>query len=215
MEEEHTHHLATMYRHMKKHVVQHGFQGEIEWQASLSLEKVSESDFLRESAWVVLASGFRESVLRHKFGSISDAFLNWSSAQDIAEHNDTCRENALAVFRNERKIDAIVTIAERVAGEGFESIRGRIGQDGIPFLLELPYIGPITAFHLAKNLGVPAVKPDRHLVRITKAAGYASPEDLCQEISILTGDSISVIDLVMWRYATLNPAYETDVVAAR
>jgi|SRR5580658_753581 hypothetical protein len=44
-----------------------GFLAEIEWQRARSISEFSETEFLRESAWVVLCSGFRESVVRSIF----------------------------------------------------------------------------------------------------------------------------------------------------
>ena len=73
-------------------------------------------------------------------------------------------------------------------------------------------VGASTAFHLAKNLGVPVVKPDRHLLRVSNAAGFESPHDLCAVIADIVGDSVSVVDLVIWRYATLKPSYSSDFV---
>jgi len=34
------------------------------------------------------------------------------------------------------------------------------------FLMSLPYVGAVTWRHLAKNLGLPVAKADRHLVRL-------------------------------------------------
>ncbi len=78
---------------------------------------------------------------------------------------------------------------------------------GVDFLKTLDFIGPITCYHLAKNIGLDVVKPDRHLVRITEATKFANPHDLCSLIAEMTGDKITVVDLVLWRYATLNDQY--------
>ena len=39
--------------------------------------------------------------------------------------------------------------------------------EGVNYLTTFDQIGPVTAFHLAKNLGLDVVKPDRPLVRMT------------------------------------------------
>jgi hypothetical protein len=83
-------------------------------------------------------------------------------------------------------------------------IREKIRNEGIDFLQTLDFVGPITKYHLAKNIGLDVVKPDRHLMRLAKAAKFPSPTDLCQSIADVTGDKISVIDLVLWRYSTLG-----------
>lgn len=56
-------------------------------------------------------------------------------------------------------------------------------KDKILFCESLPWIGPITKYHLAKNLGVDCIKPDRHLVRIAKNNGFKDPFEMCEYIS--------------------------------
>ena len=126
--------LASLYLSAKERVIEAGFADEIDWQEEVSLDELDESTFLRESAWVVLSAGFRETVLRRRFTQISEAFLCWSSARSIVAQREACRSNALAAFGNERKIDAVVAIVERVAGEGIEVIRRKIANQGAQFL---------------------------------------------------------------------------------
>ncbi len=92
-----------------------------------------------------------------------------------------------------------------MADEGFGKIRAKIASSGVAFLQTFPSIGPITSDHLAKNIGLDLVKPDRHLTRLSQAAGFTSPVDLCRAIADLTGDKLAVIDIVLWRYATIRP----------
>ncbi|OFV94720.1 MAG: hypothetical protein A3F68_08240 [Acidobacteria bacterium RIFCSPLOWO2_12_FULL_54_10] len=199
--------LLDVYLTAKEAVVARGFAWEIDWQAERRLDRIDESEFLRESAWTVLSAGFRETVVRRLFPPICDAFLGLKSAAVIQANRVGCRRAALRVFNNHRKIDAIVDIACVVADSGFEVIRRRIQEEDVRFLQTLPYIGSITAFHLAKNLGLPVVKPDRHLQRIAKAAGFGSPRELCELISECVGEPVQVVDIVLWRYATLFSDY--------
>ena len=199
--------LLDVYLTAKEAVVARGFAWEIDWQAERRLDRIDESEFLRESAWTVLSAGFRETVVRRLFAPICDAFLGLKSAAVIQTNRVGCRRAALRVFNNHRKIDAIVDIACVVADSGFEVIRRRIQEEDVRFLQTLPYIGSITAFHLAKNLGLPVVKPDRHLQRIAKAAGFGSPRELCELISECVGEPVQVVDIVLWRYATLFSDY--------
>src|SRR5204862_28581 len=46
---------------------------------------------------------------------------------------------------------------------------------GPTWLTRCPYIGPVTCWHLAKNVGMDVVKPDRHLVRMAQASGARDP----------------------------------------
>ena len=202
--------LAKAYLLAKDFVIRSGFDAEIDWQEDLSLQSVSESDFLREMAWVVLSAGFRESLLRKHFPALSAAFLNWSSGREISQAKHECRFKALQAFNHEKKVDAILSTSELTAQIGFAALKWRIENEGVEFLKQLSFIGPVTAFHLAKNLGLSVVKPDRHLVRTAKAGGFACPTSMCQTIADVVAEKLSVVDLVIWRYATLNPDYEVS-----
>jgi hypothetical protein len=202
--------LAWLYMTAKERVIEAGFADEIDWQEEITFGDLDEPTFLRESAWVVLSAGFRETIVRRRFGEISRAFLNWSSADLIMAKRETCRSDALVAFGNHRKIDAILGIVERVAVEGIGTIQKEIGSRGIEFIRELPFMGPTTACHLAKNLGVALVKPDRHLTRMAVKTGYKSADRMCRTIAEVVGDSLSVIDIVIWRYATIAGSFEIE-----
>jgi hypothetical protein len=199
--------LALAYLTAKRHVIDSGFAAEIDWQAEKDFERITESELLQEAAWVVLSSGFRESVVRKKFPGISAAFLNWSDANEIIRWLDRCKKAALRVFGHRRKIDAIANIVSRVAEDRFPKIKERIRHEGIAFIQEWPFMGAVTSLHLAKNLGLAVVKPDRHLMRVASTAGYPTPDQMCRTIAKVVGESLAVVDLVIWRYATIEPDY--------
>lgn len=207
--------LLDVYLTAKDEVVARGFAWEIDWQAERRLDRIGESEFLRESAWTVLSAGFREAIVRRLFYPVCEAFLGMRSAAEIQANRARCRRDALKVFSNRRKVNAILDIASIVDEMGFERVRRQIEQEEVRFLQTLPYIGSITAFHLAKNLGLPVVKPDRHLQRIAAAAGFTSPLELCQLISDHLGEPVQVVDVVLWRYATLCSDYVMVFAASR
>jgi hypothetical protein len=202
---------ASFYLAAKSNVIANGFAAEIDWQEGANLNALSESVFLREAAWVILSSGLSEQVVRRCFPDISAAFNAWSSAEAIWRNRRTCRADALTVFSSERKIDAILAISGFVARYGFERCRVLLVNDGLDFLMKFKFLGPATGRHLAKNIGFPLAKPDRHLKRIACMLGYVNVSDLCTEIATLVGDSVPVVDVVLWRYATLNRSYATQL----
>ena len=206
------------YWSAKNFVVALGFEAEIQWQESLSPAAFTETDLLRESAWVVLCSGFREAVIRRIFDYISLCFCDWESADVIHAYRDHCRASALSRFANARKIDAIVATADYVAEVGFEQFKGCVLSRPVETLRLLPYIGEVTTHHLAKNLGIPTAKPDRHLKRMAASMGFDSAYQLCDELANATGDAIQVVDLVLWRYAersgSLPPRHPSSVASA-
>ena len=202
-----TERLALAYLTAKEFVIASGYAKEVDWQEEVSPLGIDEQYFLREGAWVVLSSGMRESVIRRKFGAFSEAFYCWESAKAIVARSEECRRRAMRVFAHRGKIDAVIHMATRVVDEGFCSVRERFLTGGVDYLQTFPFIGPTTSFHLAKNLGVDVVKPDRHLTRVAEASGFGSPQRVCQAIANVVGDRQSVIDLVIWRFATLRRNY--------
>lgn len=199
--------IAYAYLTAKDYVLKAGYASEIDWQESVSLVNVSEQYFLREAAWVILCTGMREAIVRRLFAPISVAFLGWRSADEIVRSATQCRDDALKLFRHPRKMDSILKIARFVTSKGIAYIKEQLSKEGPKFLEQLPFIGPVTSKHLAKNLGIQVAKSDRHLVRIASALKYSSVDLLCNDIAIVTQQSVNVIDIVLWRYATLRPDY--------
>jgi len=192
--------LFEHYQSAKKWLECSPYVLEIEWQASLYLSDISESHFLREYAWVILNSGFRESVVRRHFDYISLCFCDWESAFEIDANRQACVDSALAVFAHRRKLEAIVATASVVHSAGFEQLREAVEADALQALSSLPYIGSVTIWHLAKNLGVDVAKPDRHLKRVAGRFGYDDVNRMCRDIQSDFGDRISVADIVLWRF---------------
>jgi hypothetical protein len=201
--------LASAYVKAKLRVLASGYAPEILWQKTLRIQDLTEVDLLRECAWVILSSGMRESVVSKKFPDIGQAFFDWASAQEIVWHRDHCVRTALPFFRHEGKIEAIAQSAQIIYSKGFEVLRDEIVRDPIGTLRQFPYIGPATSFHMAKNIGLPFAKPDRHLCRLAALSGYEEPSDLCSAIAEYIGDPVSVVDIVLWRFAILQPDYLT------
>lgn len=199
--------LVSAYLSARDYVIACGYGPEIDWQDQCFLDQVTESSFLRETAWVILSAGMRERVIRNRFPAISEAFLSWRSASDISRCRRQCARAALKVFRHPTKIAAIAFAAQTITTMTFEAFRTALRDHGIELLQEFPFIGPVTRYHLAKNLGMDVVKPDRHLVRLAHTAGFEQPDELCRAVAEVTGDRIGTIDVVLWRYATLDPSY--------
>lgn len=199
--------LEKAYSEVKTYVISSGFQDEIKWQAKLCFDNITESNFLREGAWVILNSGMRESVIRKYFQDLSFCFFEWESAKKIAEARGFCYESAIDIFNNDRKISAIIDMSVRICDLGFNKLKEFLEQSPIEFLQTFQYIGAVTSYHLAKNLGLQIAKPDRHLVRLSDLLGFENVQDMCSVIAKDSGDTIPVVDIVLWRFATLERDY--------
>lgn len=73
-----------------------------------------------------------------------------------------------------------------------------VAPDMIEFFSALPWIGPITKFHVAKNVGADVAKPDVHLNRLADREGLTAQE-LCDRLATETGYRAATIDLILWR----------------
>jgi hypothetical protein len=204
MSSENLRRAVSYYAFARSRILSAGFGAEVRWQQNLDPQLITESDLLRETAWVVLCSGFRESVVRARFSQISLCFCDWESSSEIVSNAEVCRETALACFGNQRKISAILAAALIVFVSGFHSIKERILRDPIPTLMHFDQVGGITAYHLAKNLGFPLAKQDRHLARLSQLLGFENAENLCSAVSHATGDPVHAVDIVFWRDSVLH-----------
>lgn len=203
--------IGHAYYFAKLYIIKKGFADEIDWQNDLIFENLTEQKFLEEIAWVILSSGMNEQIIRKLFPKVSKIMFDFQSAEKIKNSKGECYFNAIQVFNHPGKINAILYAAEYVTNNSFEAVKLKINQNNISFLMSFPYLGNATAYHMAKNIGLNVAKPDRHLIRISKSFGFQSPTDLCNEISAAIGEKISTIDLVLWRYATIDKHYVSKI----
>lgn len=199
--------LAERYLDAKADVLTSGFLWEVIWQENIERRAITESTFLEECAWVILSAGMRDSVVRARFGDITSAFLCWRSADLIVANAHECRVRALRSFNHRGKIDAIVAAAAIVRESGIDALLEEVARSPEAALLRFPYIGPTTCRHLAKNLGADVAKPDRHVKRITMAVEYCCVDHMCADIAERVGERVAVVDVVLWRFATLHHDY--------
>ncbi len=203
--------LCHAYFHAKRVVIKEGYEKEIEWQDKRDFNKIKENEFLKEAAWVILASGMSDVVVSRKFCNISESFFNWASIEKIIKNENNCKTKALSHFNHSGKINAIFSIAQTIYQEGFEHIKREIHARGIDYIITFPFMGPATSYHFAKNIGINVAKPDRHLIRIADMFGCRTPHELCSKISDSFGDKVAVVDIVLWRYATIDKEYENNI----
>ncbi len=206
--------LVRAYLNAKRVVFAAGFGQEVVWQRTVSLKSLTEIQFLSEVAWVILSAGMKEAIVRKKFPDISRAFFFWESAQKIRKCAKDCFRTSIKTFNHPKKINAIIDVARRTDAVGFDQLRVEIVNAPLETLQQFPFIGPVTVFHLAKNIGVPVAKPDRHLKRLACACGFTDVQDFCHVIANQVGDGIPEIDIVLWRFATLLENYVTEFMRA-
>lgn len=187
-----------LFEKAEKFLRENGFGKEIDWCDNRpTFEEMNDREVLREYAWVVFNSGMRNAVIEALWGDITKA-LRYFNIDNILKDKDDVLTDALKVFGNYKKVDAIIRFAERLA-HGSLQFRREVKADVLTSLDKLSFIGPITKYHLARNLGFEFIKPDRHLVRLAKKYS-TNPFELCNAIHEKTNRRLGTIDVVLWRF---------------
>lgn len=192
--------ILELFKEAEQFCRENGFSQEIDWCDNRpSFDDTDERRFLTEYAWVVFNSGMSNRVIQRKWVLLTDAFQLFIPCM-VARFSEKCREKALSIFGNKRKVDAVITVAQKIVNEGFEkSMRAKIEHLTLDYLDSLPMIGAVTKYHLARNLGFDYVKPDRHMVRLADKYEM-TPFKLCYLIHKETGRRIGTIDVILWRF---------------
>jgi len=200
--------MAWAYLVIKDELVQTQFVEEIDWQDSVRIEDVTEQGFLADCAFVILNSGMRARVVRDKWPDFYRAFAGFPSAETLLRIEESTTRDALMVFNHAGKVKGIFDICRHIQSRGGWEAFWERASDPELWTMELellPWIGPITKYHLAKNLGIDCCKPDRHLERLARAIFVESPHSMCNAIRDVTGDKLAVIDIVLWRFCEQDP----------
>ena len=174
--------LLTYFRNASVVVHIEGYKEEVDYVRGLSFEKCTPEHFFEQYAWCVLNAGMKEQIAR----KIWERYLD--------------------------KLDPLVIghLGKREAierglleyGIWFEELKH--SKDPVQYLETLPWIGPITKYHLARNIGFDCVKPDRHLVKLAARFGYPTPLEMCIDIQKSCSERLGVIDVILWRYCNLT-----------
>jgi len=178
--------MATYYNKIKMMIIDQGYENEIMWVNNIP-NPVDKDLFFKEYSWVVINSGMKNKVAE----KIYKNFWN-NNTPDFSTINHPNKNKSMKEVYT--RLD-------------FYFLHFMKSKNKLMFLKSLPHIGDITKYHLARNLGLNYAKPDRHLVRISSLFTYPNIQEFCKKLSNLTGDPIGIVDLVLWRFATLYPNY--------
>lgn len=181
---------AATYRDLKSRVLQSPYADDVRWAQRLSPCE-DPDDFGIEYVFVVINSGMKAQIARGIFNRVMEALQAERMVLEVFGHKGKAR----AI--EETWIDRLSVF------EGYQHSYGT--ERKLTYLEGLPWIGPITKYHLGKNLGLDVVKPDRHLVRIAEKSGE-TPDQLCRRIALETRDRVVVVDTVIWRAANMGLA---------
>ena len=145
--------LIEFYKKAKQICIDSGYGHEIQYVEERHFKDIDVDTFFGEYAFVVLSSGISNKAAE----SMYEKFMK---TQKMSSVKHPGKRKAL----------------EKAGREHFQwfDLLTKCKDDGsrIQFIQTLPYMGPATSYHLARNLGIDCAKPDRHLKRIAEHFGY-------------------------------------------
>lgn len=173
---------------------------------SIRFEDVDEDFFFREYVWVVHATGFSAKAVGKFMPRLLSAYGGWD-ALACKEFDEVMRRVAL-VCNNPQKAKAVHATTKLMwEGIGGPNAVGwgswkKANLSTPELLAKLPYVGKVTCFHLARNIGLlECVKPDLHLVRMAKHWGFKDCVAMCEAVRP-DGMPLGIVDLVFWYAAS-------------
>ncbi len=168
------------FRRIERALEEAGYVADNAWAEQLR-PPVDADQFAEAAVYVIVNSGMQYSVAQDIFGRCIEAL--WA------------RGSARRVFGHVGKVRAIDQIWKH-RKELFDAYR--LANDKLEFCQSLPWIGPVTSHHLAKDLGVDAAKPDVHLSRLARR-DKTSVARLCARLARQTGYRLATVDTILWR----------------
>jgi hypothetical protein len=155
---------------------------DISWSEALS-EPSEPDEFALDVVFVICNSGMRNTVARGIYERCRHAL---QEGRPVAE-----------VFGHRGKVGAIETVWQH-RRELLQQYLALPSTQRLDFLEQLPWIGPITKYHLAKNFGLDCAKPDVHLQRLADRE-VCTAQQLCARLAAETGLRAATVDTVLWR----------------
>lgn len=176
--------LRKDYLKWKCAVISAGYKSEIDTVKNRHFNNQTSHHFKIQYIYTVLNAGIKNQVAENIF----EKYL----------------ENGIEAINHEGKRKAIEELQNNYK-EWFRKLKSKNTiEEKLDYLESLSWIGKVTKYHLARNLGIDVAKPDRHLKRVSKKYGFDDVQEFCEEISNMTGDRVGVVDVVVWRYCNLG-----------
>lgn len=172
------------YECAQANIIAAGYECDIRAYENLDQENITKEDFLDQYVWCVLSAG-----------------MAWHSVRSIYDHYKGYGVDGIG---HPGKRHAIRDVTDTI-DSWYRKLQWHIAdpKDVTDFLETMPWIGPVTKWHLAKNLGFDVIKPDRHLVRLAETFEFNTPWAMCKAIQERTGDKLSKIDTILWRWSEI------------
>lgn len=168
----------------------------LEWARNLGAPPETPDKLASEIIWIVLCAGRRAQAARTIERKVWTAIAEGAPVMGVFRHPGKAAAIEYAwrhrdqLFREYRMVAAAGNVDEIVRWCG-----------------DLPFVGADTKWQLAKNCGIDCCKPDIWLCRLAGipdkprlplSLRLAACLALCHYLQAATGDSLAVIDSVLW-----------------
>lgn len=155
---------------------------DVAWQENAARPDTPE-ELAIDAAYVILNSGMAFRVTSGLWPKIRDAIMAGKPADQIPFGHVGKRQAMRSIWC--RRVDLFAELQS-------------VPDAALPSWCErLPWIGPTTCYHLAKNWGAQVAKPDVWLVRAALRTGE-TPQQFCERIAALSGLKVPTVDLIVW-----------------
>ena len=168
------------FRRIEQAVRDAGYTEDILWSEALA-PPASADAFAEAAVYVICNSGMRNTVAVGIFDACMNVLRQGGSAASVFGHSG--KAAAIDVIWADREL-----LFERF----------NAAPEKVAFCETLPWIGPVTKFHLGRDLGVEAAKPDVHMERLARAERTTTAK-LCARLSRQTGYRVGTVDMILWR----------------
>lgn len=168
------------FRRLEQAVRDAGYADECAWSEQLALP-INADEFAREAVYVIVNSGMNTDVANGIFERCMERVEEGKPIRHVFRHPGKARAIA-KIWRDRHKLFAAYLTAE----------------NKLAFCQSLPWIGPVTKYHLAKDLGLDVAKPDVHLARLARR-DKTSTARLCARLGQQTGYRVATVDTILWR----------------
>ena len=174
---------VAFFRDASQRVKDAGYGWEIEAVENRDIKTLTSEEFYCQYVFVVLSTGMKNQVADKMYLK----FMEGGRNPELVRHP----QKRKAIER-----------ANREHRDWFRELMGSVDKLGV--ISSLPFIGPVTRFHLARNIGLlDYAKPDRHLARLAAKFGLRDAQALCDCIGKAVGLRAGVVDVILWRFSNL------------
>ena len=212
-----------MFKKLESISIGNNFNEDIKQRRKVVFDKDKPDSFFYDKlVGTIHVSGYKVSILRNRWNDIKQAFSNYDinkvsryTSKDLEKMLDNPR-----LIRNRRKLNACIENAKimREISEQYDSF-GKYLNENKNNLKELKeklikrfyFLGNVLVLNYLKEIGIDAIKPDVHVIRVMYRLGLLnsetmSPENIdkvvevAKKMSELTAEKLNIIDAIYWMY---------------